>query len=561
MRFGVAGFRGIGRYQEVELAPITVVTGPNSAGKSSLLEALRVSRKLARDLDHQSLVGPYVLSSSGRFHPEYVFGGDIETKTLFEMTPSHLQDEYLRSYSLRRSTPGISIRVTVEPVRRFERELIGTTLELFDDHGAILDCESVGGLLKLNWCHPVYAPWLHDARGLLEGRTEDTELVEAALAYCCGGFEAASMFRWPVTHDANGAWFVGAMGPDFSYDERRSVFSLGEFALCELALSSHTNAEIARLVVEQIGVDDAIIMAMELDESPSSALSGWLEPLKEQLGTDLFNRLDRAVSGVDWQARDLYARLYTSGQSILQRVRSEVFRSLPHVRHVAAERGTPPSIIVEPPSRQSYFDATERAELESRVNTWLGSDKLGTGYRFVREQLVRASDASVDRDEVALPDTNASTVFQQYLVDLATGMRLTFKDVGYGLSQVMPVLLELYGRRYASLHIEQPESHLHPALQADLADAAIISVKQRHNQVALETHSEHLILRLLRRIRETSEGRAPADLPLTPSDVAIYYVAPGPQGATVTRIHVSEDGDFTTPWPAGFFPERLQELD
>ena len=81
------------------------------------------------------------------------------------------------------------------------------------------------------------------------------------------------------------------------------------------------------------------------------------------------------------------------------------------------------------------------------------------------------------------------------------------------------------------------------------------------NSFLLETHSEHLILRLLRRIRETSDGDLPeGKLPIRPDQVAILYVQPGPKGAEVIEIPVNDDGEFDRPWPDGFFAERAKEL-
>ena len=100
--------------------------------------------------------------------------------------------------------------------------------------------------------------------------------------------------------------------------------------------------------------------------------------------------------------------------------------------------------------------------------------------------------------------------------------------------------------------IEQPEVHVHPRLQADIADLLIDSIQEpRKHQFIVETHSEHLILRLQRRIREHV---------ISPDDVAVIFVKRGPNGAEATRLRLDEDGDFVDEWPGGFFPERLNEL-
>ena len=93
---------------------------------------------------------------------------------------------------------------------------------------------------------------------------------------------------------------------------------------------------------------------------------------------------------------------------------------------------------------------------------------------------------------------------------------------------------------------------MHPKLQADLGDLLAEAIKEpRQNRFIIETHSEHLILRLQRLIRKKL---------LEPEDVSVIYVSRGPDGAKAERLHLDEDGDFIDEWPSGFFLERLREL-
>jgi predicted ATPase len=90
-------------------------------------------------------------------------------------------------------------------------------------------------------------------------------------------------------------------------------------------------------------------------------------------------------------------------------------------------------------------------------------------------------------------------------------------DVGFGVSQVLPVLVLCYYVPEGSiLLLEQPEIHLHPAVQAGLADVFAEVVKERRVQIILESHSEHLLRRLQRRV---AEEQLPSD------QVALYFTA------------------------------------
>lgn len=139
------------------------------------------------------------------------------------------------------------------------------------------------------------------------------------------------------------------------------------------------------------------------------------------------------------------------------------------------------------------------------------------------------------------------------LVDLRSNVILSLEDVGFGISQVLPLLVQLAISRSDLVLIEQPELHLHPAIQAHFADLLIEgSTTEKNNQFIIETHSEHLLLRLQRRIRDGI---------LSEKDVKIYFVdAKSEMGSYVQLIELDNHGEFITPWPNGFFPERLDEL-
>ena len=109
--------------------------------------------------------------------------------------------------------------------------------------------------------------------------------------------------------------------------------------------------------------------------------------------------------------------------------------------------------------------------------------------------------------------------------------------------------------------MQQPELHLHPALQASIADIFIDSL-DKDGALIIETHSEHLILRILRRIRQSTTGSSTNDqLALSAKNVTVLYFDSLPDSSTsIKRIRISEDGEFLDRWPHGFFEERDREL-
>jgi len=150
------------------------------------------------------------------------------------------------------------------------------------------------------------------------------------------------------------------------------------------------------------------------------------------------------------------------------------------------------------------------------------------------------------------------------LVDLRNKLEVLPSEVGVGLSHLLPVVTSVLANIGTTILIEQPELHVHPALQSEIADVLIEgALGDNGNTVIAETHSEHLLLRILRRIRETTNRSAgyPDHLPwIGPGDVAIYYAQPGVEGTTFHPIKISIQGEFETEWPQGFFPKRFNEL-
>lgn len=148
-----------------------------------------------------------------------------------------------------------------------------------------------------------------------------------------------------------------------------------------------------------------------------------------------------------------------------------------------------------------------------------------------------------------------------YFEDVRTKAKILPSNLGVGFSQMIPFVSSALSSESRLIAIEQPELHVHPALQTELADLFIQSVKERGNRFLIETHSEHLILRVMRRIRETFEGKLPeGKQPITVDDVCVLYVEPGENGSIVREMPLNERGELIKGWPGGFFEEALNEM-
>ena len=124
-------------------------------------------------------------------------------------------------------------------------------------------------------------------------------------------------------------------------------------------------------------------------------------------------------------------------------------------------------------------------------------------------------------------------------------------DVGFGVSQLLPVLvLCYYAPENSTIILEQPEIHLHPKVQSDLADVLIDVVKNRNVQIILESHSGLLLHRLQRRIAEEQ---------IAAEDTALYFCQINDGTSEIERLKVDEYGNISN-WPQDFFGDDIGDL-
>ena len=182
------------------------------------------------------------------------------------------------------------------------------------------------------------------------------------------------------------------------------------------------------------------------------------------------------------------------------------------------------------------------------------SDKLDAGYEIINKSIGEHLSTDVDQDNSGLLSKR-----HVFFRELRSNILLSPNQLGTGISQVLPIVVAANYDDIGLISVEQPELHIHPRFQVELADVFLRS-KKKHSFL-IETHSEHLILRLLRRIRETFDEELPEDFPsVSFEDVAVNYLHPTDEGLFVTRLRINKDGDFIDKWPSGFFDERAKEL-
>jgi hypothetical protein len=174
----------------------------------------------------------------------------------------------------------------------------------------------------------------------------------------------------------------------------------------------------------------------------------------------------------------------------------------------------------------------KKQTLEERVAFWL--KELGLIYDFSVKAIADESNQYQVRVQKA-PDS----------------AQVLITDVGFGVSQILPVLvLCYYVPEHSTILLEQPEIHLHPLVQSGLADVFIDVIKNRNVQVIVESHSEHLLRRFQRRIAEET---------LTTDQAAFFFCEMKSGGSAITPLDVDLLGTITN-WPKDFFGDEFGEV-
>ena len=171
------------------------------------------------------------------------------------------------------------------------------------------------------------------------------------------------------------------------------------------------------------------------------------------------------------------------------------------------------------------------------------ASEMELGYRV---KVRRSTDEAFDK------------TFSIVLEETSTGTAVGINDVGFGVSQVLPILLQCVVKRSGLTLVEQPEIHLNPRLQARLGSIIARSVKRAKTgrlpsrQFVIETHSEQLLLRIGNCVKE---GIIDKD------DVSVLYVAKDHSGSRVHTMPLDDNGRLTRPWPDNeFFNDSFLEL-
>ncbi len=485
-KLSIENFKAFGATQEFRLARITLIYGPNSAGKSCILQALRCLK--------QSVESPGAVSG------EFVTNGPLARLGEFGSLVHNRREQS-------------SMRFGV---------WIGNIGAWTGTNGAIVEIKKEGPTQsddRLDWT------LLGGAERYLSRDTlwaRGGRVVRVALVAQNG----ASLAFLHTNEGQNGGYRV---------ESDRPVADLMEW----LGIGPGTVAQEAK---------QPAALYLQSGEIPFFESHGWLPGLREGDNWHLVNGL-LGIGG--WSDRVIAppTDFEQHAKSIVGEWASGVESTLRGCTFVGPVRHMPSGLTYGEDGLVSEGDLGapglgqvlhNHPQLLSRLNENLATMELP--YQVITKDV----------------DLGFGRAVALYLLGRGSKIRLQLRDVGYGCSQLLPVLLAAV---YSSevVCVEQPELHLHPRQQGHLTDLFIDSsatqpdggISAGPTQWIVETHSEAIISRLQRRIRE---GR------LSSNDVSVLFVEPSAEGSRIIPLRLDEKGQFIDEWPGGFFEETYWDL-
>lgn len=587
----LANFKAFAAAQRVPLRPITLVYGANSAGKSSILHALALAHHAVEtgELDTQrTQIGGESIDLGGFLQYVHRRERERQVELAFEIDPRRLSGrvaELLRTASSLIVEVAIGTGVTLDQLDLFgDRGRLNlpkgkAQIERFsiEVDGAPLLSMSVRweGMLRLDrldHAHPVFRELF---RGLLmlatttqETRDEDFAALGDVLDALVPGITAKVGGLFPRIEEEPAMGEANRQREDTivpvsrgrrQEDLARAARLFLPRALRELVdgLGAAIEEEIRRLrYLGPLRSYPPRHLAFSQHHDPNWFAGGGYAWDVVRTSEDVRRRVNAWLGDerflktpYELEVRDLLPAPIVAGE-----LPSKLGKAL----HDFA------AALLERLNGDESFDLKALAsELADQLEEIDPDDPQSTVPEI--EELVAGAADSEERSESwveEMVDSRSEKLQDLVLIDKRTGTTVSHRDVGIGVSQVLPVLVAAYASSGKLLAIEQPEIHLHPALQAELGDVLLeAALGEGGNTLLVESHSEHLLLRIMRRMRETSAGTLPKDVPeVHPDQVMVLYVEPDGPKSIVREMPLNERGELVKAWPGGFFEEGLREI-
>lgn len=574
----LGNFKAFAELQNIPLRPLTLIYGANSAGKSSIIQSLVLARNAMEtgDLDvHRTTVGGDSVDLGG--FRQYVHRREAKRRVEWsvDLDAAKFRGNLVEFFAaVRTVTMTVSIGVDLDDQDR-PRPESGPTVHTYeikaDGHSVLRMSRRRDGTLRLDRLdheHPVFREAIK-AMVLLSSTTEELHpedfegLDEAVTALVPDIIASGSRFL-PDGLAKSDIYAPSAQPALFTISKGRRredlAAALRSFLprkLHELlkGVSEVVSAELARLqYLGPLRSYPPRHMAFSQHHDPNWYAGGgyaWDVVRRDARVRGLVNEwlgsAERLQTPYELVVRELVPD-YILEDNVPEKLNRSLYDLLLKFLRESPEgggQGDSIGIVADELLRDSKPDSDELVPSIQQVVSRLENS----------EQTVRQWVAS-------LLSERSEPLQDPVLVDKRTKAAVTHRDVGIGISQVLPVLVGAFSAENRLIAVEQPEIHLHPKLQAELGDVFIsASLGPQANEFILETHSEHLLLRIMKRMRQTAEKKLPEGIPaVRPEDVMVLFVEPDGGRSIVREMPLNERGELVKAWPGGFFEEGLREV-
>ena len=559
----LGNFKAFGETQNIPIKPLTLIFGANSAGKSSIIHGLLLARHSSEtgNLDaHKIKISGDAVDLGG--FQQYVHRRDTSKQLEWGLSLDLSKDDAKNYVSAKHTTipdtaayhafKTLSRKVGLLDVIACFSWSDDNLMPVITDYKIYADKVLLAHLLRggadkinrhyINCEHPLFALVWESIREDEENSADAWGDHHARPSYeeFFADYDEEYLSDGLETLKSAGLYDGNFLPSTYYRMENHFIYQFG--------IGHDRRREAQKNKMEAINMYKMYTGDVSHKDAPSA-----VAPANEQQAIDLevYRRMAKENYGIQSRIEDVVSL-------IVKDVANVVASKLNSIDYTAPLRVVPSRHFASLDNQHSswYAGGSEwdyvRRNLKVReaVNGWLGASKMKSPYQL-QVRRYRSDDRRTDViEELVLHDKRFDTYVSP-------------KDVGFGISQVLPVLVSAYGSENQIIAIEQPEIHLHPALQAELGDVFIESaLGERKNTFLLETHSEHLILRIMRRMRDTVRGTLPDGMPpVRPEDVAILYVDRKDDDSTsvVSVLELDEEGQLLDPWPGGFFEEGFNE--
>ena len=501
----IENFKSISEPVRIEFKPLTLLFGPNSAGKSTIIQALHYIREVLefRRLDVDKTISGGDFIDLGGFD-NFVHGHDLSKKVSFEIELCDVTfGNYFQNY----------------PDDMYKKVFLSLFEKINEN-----ECSKI----KFSVC-----------------KNDKNVYVDSCLFNYRGIIISEKFKKGDITHSIS-----------FAGEENISTYNL----LRDLIEKNYSTSDVIPHLVAggvNYSFNDSVSNMIPKYGAEPEYQSWWDYSMEESYACCVSDFAEQRIIG-----------------TIVDELRSLLY--VGPLRTIPPRNYSPQKTFA--PSRWSdglaAWDKASYSNQETidEINDWLGKDRLDTDYALKRKgsitieqaelQLMENPEILSKEDLIALvARLHAKKVPKVALTQGKGSLEVSLCDVGVGISQTFPVVMAALDKDFNIVIIEQPELHIHPRLQVSLGDLFISSAAKQDKCLIIETHSEHLLLRLLRRIRETSEGElSPGILGLTPTELSVNYLEKLEDCLCIRQLQVSADGDSLGEWPKGFFEERAGEL-